>query len=30
MPRICVHLDRETDWDYERYFTGAGVDYALV
>jgi hypothetical protein len=30
MPRVCVHLDRETDWDYARYFSGVGVEYALV
>ncbi len=30
MPRVCVHLDQGTDWDYARYFSGVGVEYALV
>ncbi len=30
MPRVCVHLDRATDWDYAQYFGGAGLEYALI
>lgn len=30
MPRVCIHLDEATDWDYARYFTGVGLEYALV
>jgi hypothetical protein len=30
MHRICAHLDRDTDWDYAQYFTGAGIEYGLV
>ena len=30
MPRVCVHLDQETEWEYARYFSGIGVEYALV
>src|SRR5690242_18975323 len=30
MPRVCVHLDRERDWDYARYLSGVGVESALV
>lgn len=30
MPRVCVHLEQSTDSDYAQYFSGVGVDYALV
>lgn len=30
MPRVCTHLDEATDWEYARYFSGVGLEYALV
>lgn len=30
MPRVCIHMDGATDWDYARYFGGIGLEYALV
>ena len=30
MPRVWHHLDQATDWDYARYFSGVGLEYALV
>ena len=30
MPRVCIHLNKVTDSDYARYFTGDGTDHALV
>jgi hypothetical protein len=30
MPRVCIHLDEATDWEYSRYFSGVGLEYALV
>src|SRR5262245_42084009 len=30
MPRVCVHLDGSTDWDYAHFFDGTSLDYALI
>lgn len=30
MPRVCVHLEQGTGWDYAQCFSGVGVEYALI
>ena len=30
MPRMCIHLSQESEGDYARYFTGDGIEHALV